>query len=189
MDPTLEKILIASVPTIITIGGGSLLAWFFNRKLESFKQDILGRVHARKILIEKEMEFYSKLFNVFTDLRDVMTEFTSPIVRHPPDETHLERQRKQFMRGVGPFNELYTITWSYRPFYPDSLNTQLDELRKLTHTRLNYYEEMLNDIIEKNRKDSSDPRLYGKVSEMSEEILKRTDLIIASVKARIDKMS
>jgi len=185
MDPLLQSVITAVFSGILV----ALATWHLNRKLESFKHDLIHKVNARKILIEKELEFYAKLFEVLTDLRSLMAELTNPVIRELPGETMLSRNQSMHARILEPFNKLYTLSWSYRPFYPDSLYPRVDELRKLTHRCLVQIEGLCQNMIENRRDNHCDPDRWRDAQNAAKKIEETTEALIGDVRARIDKMS
>lgn len=182
MEATLEKLLIAGVPSVLVV----VATWWLNRKLESFKHDLLTKVHAKKLLFEKEMEFYEHLFRALTELRDPIAEFTATVISRPRDETLVQWEQNNYSAFSAAYNELYNAVLSYRPFYPEAIYSEAEKLLKTCYRRQNHHEIMISYLIQEHQ-DTPRPKDNKKVREDSEQVLEMTNQLIATVKSRIEK--
>jgi hypothetical protein len=163
MDSITEKLLIAAIPSLLVL----IAAWLLNRKLESFKHDLLSKVHARKFLFEKEMEFYERLFRALTELRNPIAECTSPIVRKPVDETWVQYEQKNYAEVAKAYNELYNAVLSFRPFYPEVIYSEAESLLRTCYRRQRIHDDMISELT-RSEKDASKAR--QQVRETSETV-------------------
>ncbi len=185
MESTAERLLFAWGPSFVVVVATSVAGWYFNRRLEAFKHDLLTKVNARKLLLEKEMEFYARFFKAITELRDPLLEFTASVIRAPEGETRVDREQNNYSAFEKAYNELYEITLSYRPFYPEDIYVEAENLLKACYRRLISHGDMISQLVRPGR-DTPEMASYQRVKKLSQDILALTDQIIITIRARIE---
>jgi len=81
------------------------------------------------------MEFYQHLFRALTELRDPIAEFRAPVIRTSSDVTRVQREQNNYSAFSAAYNDLYSAVLSYRPFYPETIYSEAEELLKTCYRR------------------------------------------------------
>jgi len=179
-----------AIQALITTGLLSFFAIYlkshFDKKLESFRQDLLEKTHARKALFDKEMEFYKELSRAFTSIVDGCKYFSGGITTGDPNETRVEREKRELLPVKAAYNVVYDLINAEQPFYPADLQDRLQDFLRRVSRHIDRHEIIISEMARKGW-SSPDSSSWMDLSRGAEEIIKHVEDTRGIVKGRIEQ--
>jgi hypothetical protein len=185
-----ESLIDKTIQALITTGLLSLVAIYlkthFDKKLESFKQDLLEKTHARKALFEKEMEFYEDLSRAFASIDDGCKYFRGGMTKGDPNETRVDEEKRELLPVRKAYNDAYNLIEAKQPFYPADLRDQLQDFLRLVSRHIDKHGTIISDMAKRGW-NSPDERSWMDLSRGAEEIIEHIEGTRATIRDRIEQ--
>jgi hypothetical protein len=132
LEKALQPVITTALLFVFTIYLKSQL----DRKLESFKQDLIQRTQVRKALIDREVAFYEELFRALSTIVDGCKYFGLRVVSTDPNEPRVDREKRKLAPLQKAYNIVYDLAEAQQLFYPEDLHNRLQDFLGLLHRHI-----------------------------------------------------
>jgi len=176
-----QTALTALLLTVFTIYLRSRL----DRKLESLKQELLEKTHARSALFEKEMEFYEELSAALSTIENGCKYLRSQFGLGNSEETRIEKEKRELLPVKTAYNNIIRLSGRKQLFYPEELHNRLEDFLRLVYGQICRHELMISDMVIKGW-TNPDSDSWKRLVDGAEEILSHVEQMRTIVRRRIE---